>query len=235
MISKNPNAQIAIPGTNDKPRKDTTTLTKKQESVVKKQKRIEERKKRRNEWQPSDGLRVSGGLLMMVKRASLSYTENQGTMLPGYMDSTQYGGMNWGNKMNPGLPFAFGYQPDRLWLEGKGQDNVMSRDSLFNAPFTQQYSQTLNLTANLEPVKDFKIDLSMNKTFNKGYAELFKDTAGGGSEYAHLNPYETGGFSISYIAINTLFFSASAVFIAGISYKFSQNTDSRSPGSGVPL
>jgi cell surface protein SprA len=205
IISSNPNAQITMPNDNDRKRADSLAKLKKQQSLVKKQKAKEEKKKRRNEWQPSDGLRAVGGVLMMVKRASLSYTENQGTMLPGYMDSTQYAGMNWGNAMNPGLPFAFGYQPDRLWLEGKGQDNVMTRDSLFNAPFTQQYSQTLNLTANLEPFKDFKIDLSMNKTFNKGYSELFKDTLGGGSEYAHLNPYETGGFSISYIAINTLF------------------------------
>lgn len=205
VLSGNPNAQIVIPGINDKARADSIAKAKKQQSIVKKQKAKEEKKKRRNEWQPSDGLRMAGGLLMMIKRASLSYTENQGTMLPGYMDSTQYGGMNWGNNMNPGLPFAFGYQPDRLWLEGKGEDNVMSRDSLFNAPFTQQYSQSLNITANLEPIKDFKVDLSLTKTFNKGYSELFKDTIGGGSEYAHLNPYETGGFSISYIAINTIF------------------------------
>jgi len=113
--------------------------------------------------------------------------------------------MNFGNKMNPGAPFVFGYQPDRLWLEGKGRDNVMTRDSLFSAPFQQQFAQTFNITANIEPFKDFKIDLSMNKSFNKGYSELFKDTVGGGSDYSHLNPYETGGFSISYIAINTLF------------------------------
>ncbi len=185
--------------------KDSLKLVKKQESVVKKLKKQEARKKRRELWQPSDGLRAVGGLLMMVKRASLSYTENQGTMLPGFMDSTQYFGMNWGNRMNPGLPFAFGAQPDRLWLEGKGRDNVLTRDSLFNAPFSQQFTQTLNLTANLEPIRDFKVDLSMNKSFNKAYSEIFKDTMGGGSEYAHLNPYETGGFSISYIAIGTLF------------------------------
>lgn len=81
----------------------------------------------------------------------------------------------------------------------------MSRDSLFNGTFQQQYSQTLNLTVNVEPVKDFKIDISLMKTFNKGYSELFKDTVGGGSNFEHLNPYETGGFSISFIAINTLF------------------------------
>ncbi|MCC7031092.1 MAG: cell surface protein SprA, partial [Chitinophagaceae bacterium] len=114
-------------------------------------------------------------------------------------------GVNFRNNTNTGLPFAFGYQPDRYWLEGKGNDNVLTRDSLFNAPFQQQYAQTYNATVNVEPFKDFKIDLTWSKTFNKAYSELFKDTLGGGSEYAHLNPYETGGFTISYVAIKTLF------------------------------
>jgi cell surface protein SprA len=169
-------------------------------SVVKKK----TEKKKKGPYVPSNGVRVVGNLLMMVKRASFTYSENQGTTLPGFMDHTQYVGINTAT-MEPGLPFAFGYQPDRLWLEGKGQDNVMSRDSLFNAPFQQQYTQTFNVTANVEPFKDFRIDLNLNKTFNKAHAELFKDTLGGTSDFIHLNPYETGGFSISYIAMNTLF------------------------------
>ena len=162
------------------------------------------RKKKKKEFNPSTGVRILGNALMLVKRASFNYTENLGSTLPGYMDSTRMLGINT-SSMNPGLPFAFGYQPDRYWLEAKGQDNVLTRDSLFNAPFTQMYSQSLNITANLEPFKDFKIDLNLNKTFNKGHTELFKDTVGGTNDYIHLNPYETGGFSISYIAIRTMF------------------------------
>jgi len=167
-------------------------------------KKPDPKKKKKKEFVPSNTLRVIGNLVMMVKRGSLSYNENLGTTLPGYMDSTQFVGMNWRNGGNPDM-FAFGYQPDRLWLEGKGNDNVLTRDSLFNANFQQQYTQTLNMTANLEPIKDFKIDLTLTKTFNKSHNELFKDTVGGSNDYIHLNPYETGGFSISYIALNTIF------------------------------
>ena len=36
--------------------------------------------------------------------------------------------------------------------------------------------------------------------------ELFKDsTTGGGCKIEHLSPYAAGGFSVSYIAFNTLF------------------------------
>ena len=44
---------------------------------------------------------------MMVKRASFSYSENQGTTLPGYMDSTQFIGQNF-KSMAPGLDYVFG-------------------------------------------------------------------------------------------------------------------------------
>lgn len=44
-----------------------------------------------------------------------------GTILPGYMDSTQYLGVNFRNNTNSGLPFAFGYQPDRYWAGRKSK------------------------------------------------------------------------------------------------------------------
>lgn len=200
VFNNNPNASITSSDKNSKGKKDT--LGKKTVKPVVKKPPV---KKKKKEFNPSDGVRFVGNLLMMVKRASFSYNENQGTTLPGYMDSTQYLGVNWRNSNNREIPFAFGYQPDRYWLESKGNDNVLTRDSLFNGQFMQQYSQSLNITANLEPIKDFRIDLNLTKTFNKGFSELYKDTLGGGLDYAHLNPYETGGFSISYIAINTLF------------------------------
>ena len=200
VFNTNPNAKITTTDKNDQARKDSIAK-KKKSSVVKKEKKPKEKKV----WVPSSGVRAIGNVLLMVKRASFSYNENMGTTLPGFMDSTRFLGMNNVNNMNPGIPFAFGMQPDRLWLENKGRDNVLTRDSLFNAQFQQQFSQSLNITANLEPLKDFRIDLNLTKTFNKAHAELFKDTIGGGSDYVSLNPYETGGFSISYIAIKTMF------------------------------
>jgi len=161
--------------------------------------------KKKKEFVPPNALRLVGGMVMMLKRATMNYNENMGTILPGYMDSTQSFGMNVGNQFNPGGAFVMGYQPNRQWLEARGRDGIMTRDSLFNNVFRQQFTQTFNFTANLEPVKDFKIDVTMNRTFNKGYSELFKDTVGDGLNYVHLNPYENGGFQISYIALNTMF------------------------------
>ncbi|MVT11325.1 cell surface protein SprA [Chitinophaga sp. ysch24] len=141
--------------------------------------------------------------LLAVKRISINYSENNYTSLPGYMDSTQALGMNW-RSMQPGLAFVFGYQPDSKWLDEKARKGLISRDTLFNSQFRQQFSQSLNVQAQLEPVNSLRIDLSLTKTFSKTHTELFKDRYGAGN-YEHLDPYETGGFQVTSIMLKTFF------------------------------
>ncbi len=171
-----------------------------------KQKKKAERKKRRSTTPDvSDIERFSGRLLTMVKRTTVNVTENSGTTLPGYMDSTRFMGIN-DRTMAPGFNFVYGYQPDRPWLERQATNNKLSRDSLFNAQFQQQYSQTINLVTTLEPIKDLRIDMTLTQTFSKSLNELFKDTSFGATGvFTHNNIYETGSFTVSYIGLKTLF------------------------------
>ena len=70
----------------------------------------------------------------------------------------------------------------------------------------QQYSQTLNITTTLEPIKDFRVDVTINRSFSKSLSEVFKDTTlTGTGTFTHNNPYETGSFSSSFIGLKTLF------------------------------
>ena len=74
--------------------------------------------------------------------------------------------------------------------------------------FTQNFNQSITLTAQLEPVRDLTISINLRKTFNKNYSETFRyaDTSGGANyKFGHLNPYAGGGFDVSYIAYKTLF------------------------------
>jgi cell surface protein SprA len=147
--------------------------------------------------------RSVGRLLTMIRAVNIDYSEDYSSRLPGYMDSTQYIGQNW-NSMAPGLDYVFGKQPDSNWLNKKAAQGLITRDSTFNFLFRQSFRQHLNVTAQIEPIKELVIDLNLEKTFTKEYSELFKDTTGN-SGLHHLNPLATGGFSISYISFNTLF------------------------------
>ncbi len=171
----------------------------------KRERREERRKKRATNPEVNDLERFGGRLLTMVKRTTVNVTENSGTTLPGYMDSTRYMGMN-DRSGAPGFNFIYGYQPDRAWLEQQAIENRLSRDSLFNSQFQQQYSQNINIVTWVEPIKDLRFDISVTQTFSKSLSELFKDTSiGGNGQFTHNNINEMGSFTVSYIGLKTMF------------------------------
>ena len=144
-------------------------------------------------------------LATSVKRVGIQYTEDLGTTLPGYMDSTNHLGYNF-NSRQPGWDFILGYQPDTNWINRLGLKNGFSHDTLVSALIQQRYNQKLGLTAQVSPFRDFNIDLSLDKTFDKNYSELFKDTSEVDNVgFTRLSPYAAGSFNISYIAFKTLF------------------------------
>lgn len=156
----------------------------------------------------SPGMEAIGRFVTMVNRIQINYTQTQGTTLPGYMDSTRFMGVN-NYSMAPGYNFVYGYQPDNAWLARQAAAGRLSKDSLFNAEFQQTYSHNLSANAALVPIKDFRLDLSMQQSFSKSHSELYADTGfyltPSSNEFTHFNPYETGSFNISYIALHSMF------------------------------
>jgi hypothetical protein len=193
----------------------------KQRKKEEKEKRKKERAEARKRKGMSDGLRYFGRFISSVKRANFTYSENLGSTLPGYMDSTLAMGVNWRTDATQ-LPYAFGFQPDRNRLDYLGGRGLMSRDSFLNTNFQSSYNQTLNITATVEPIKDLNIALNWKKTFNKAYNELYKDS-NSVSGLSHLNPFETGGFSISYISFRTLFQDTDKNGLTKAFYDFENN------------
>lgn len=167
-------------------------------------------RKERRAWrqnqpvQMSGAVRFVGGLLTSVKRVSVNYSENANSAIYGYTDSTRILGMNF-RSMAPGLDYVFGWQPDTNFINHLATKGLITADPAFNFQNRQDYNQRLNINAQLIPVRDLTIDLSLDKTFGKSYSELYKDTLGFTGNFARLNPYTMGSFSISYISFQTLF------------------------------
>ncbi len=144
-------------------------------------------------------------LLTSLKRVGIQYTEDFGTTLPGYMDSTRVLGYN-PKSGQPGFDFIFGYQPDTNWINRFGSKGLLSTDTLISDMIRQRYNQRLNITAQVSPFRDFNIDINLDKTFDKQYSELYKDTSKFDNVgLTRLNPYALGSFSVSYISYQTLF------------------------------
>ena len=160
-------------------------------------------------------------MLTSIKRVGVTYNEGATTFLPGYMDSTKFLGNNF-NSMAPGLDFVFGRQPDSNWLKNAASRGLISSDSIQNNLFRQTYDQRLSINAQLEPARDLIIDINLDKSLNKTYTSLFKDTTGN-KNFAELSPYSGGGFSISYIAFQTLFEKFDPNNISATFKKFEDN------------
>ncbi|MCX8018900.1 MAG: cell surface protein SprA [Chitinophagaceae bacterium] len=192
------------------PKADTIRNKKGKIIKIKKPKKKKEKKQK----EPKDPNRLPevgkfakffGRILTSVKRVGVQYTEDMGTTLPGYMDSTRIFGYNPRSRQ-PGFDFIFGYQPDTNWINRMGARGLFSTDTLVTKLIQQRYNQRLNMTAQVSPFRDFNIDITLDKTFDKQYSELYKDTSKFDNiGLTRLNPYAMGSFSISYISFQTLF------------------------------
>ncbi len=187
----------------------------------KREARIQQRKRR--PVNAGDGaMRTAVQLATMVKRASVNYSENYNSRVPGFTDSARILGQNWKN-MQPGLDYVFGRQPDTAWLNRKAAEGALTRDSTFNLLFAQTFDQRLSINAQLEPIKELVIDLNLEKTYSKNYSELFKDTTQTGQNFGHLGPLAGGGFSVSYVSYQTLFRKYKATEVSQTFLEFQEN------------
>jgi cell surface protein SprA len=171
--------------------------------------------------QISGALKFAGRLITSLKRVSITYSENASSTIYGYTDSTHILGMNFKSGA-PGLGFIFGQQPDTSMINKFAQKGWLTADTNFNYQNRQDYNQKLSINAQLVPFRDLTIDLNLDKSFGKGYSELYKDTGGLGG-FVRLNPYTAGSFSVSYISYQTMFEKFSTNEVTATFKRFEDN------------
>ncbi|MEG2070828.1 MAG: cell surface protein SprA [Bacteroidales bacterium] len=144
---------------------------------------------------------------MLVRNASLSYSEGNGTVLPGYMHSPNLFGINFATN-SPGFAFVFGGQPDIRKLATDG--HWLTTDSLMNSAFESRYNQTVNFRATVEPFRDFRIDITANRNYTQNFTEYFRSDANGVMH--HYSPQTTGSFSMTFVGLSSFFSNSDQVF-----------------------
>ncbi len=156
--------------------------------------------------------------LLMLKKAGAQYTENKATTLPGFEGYSRILGEDYLTK-SPGWGFVFGGQPGDMfykgvdankraaWLNNAAARGWITDDTLLNQQFTQNRTNRLDANVSLEPFPDFKIDLTLFRSYTDNYSEFFKNIAdsAGNYGYQHLTPMDMGSYTISYLPIQTMF------------------------------
>jgi cell surface protein SprA len=141
-------------------------------------------------------------ILTMVKRVQLNYAENNGTFLPGYLQSPGFIGT-----LKPTFGFTFGSQRDiRQVAARNGWLTVFPE---FNQQYTEVHNSNLDYAIAVEPITDLKIDLTGGRSYSENFTENFNtlDVNGDGfsDEYNSLIQNTFGNFNISTNLIKTAF------------------------------
>ncbi|MQP25323.1 cell surface protein SprA [Flavobacterium sp. LMO8] len=135
------------------------------------------------------------GVITSVKNIQVNYTENKGTILPGYLP-----GLGFFGSSKPTLGFVFGSQADVRYEAAK--NGWLTSYPEFNQNFTQIENKKISLTAQLEVFPDLKIDLNADRSYTYNFSEQYDVT---GNDYNSRAPYDFGNFNISTILIKTSF------------------------------
>ncbi len=143
-------------------------------------------------------------VMMALKTVSVSYTEANGTFVPGYIPRTSVMGMEQtGDVFAPGVGFIAGWQ-ERNYLERANRNGWLTTDTLLNSAFLINNTQTVNIRANIEPINGMRIDVTATRTFGTNITEYYKYDASTGEFYRHSQMI-TGSFSMTYGTWRTAF------------------------------
>tara|TARA_R110000744_G_scaffold50555_1_gene109228 strand:- start:4411 stop:11529 length:7119 start_codon:yes stop_codon:yes gene_type:complete len=134
-------------------------------------------------------------IVTMVKRLNLNYSENSGTVLPGYTQSVGFVGTT-----KPTIGFLFGSQADVRFEAAR--NGWLTSFEQFNEQFIQRTNKQLNITATAQPTKDITIDLVADRQYSDSYQENFNVVD---QEYNLQLGNNYGSFSISTMMIGTAF------------------------------
>jgi len=142
-------------------------------------------------------------VLMGLRTISATYSETDGTFVPGYLPSTAilgFEGVRSGAA--PGLPFVLGWQ-DPDFARNAAAKGWLTQDTAQVDAYKLTRNINFTYRINIEPFPFFRIDITGTRQFSRNRSEYYRPTATG--DFELLNPLESGNFSISGLFIRTAF------------------------------
>ena len=200
----------------------------KEERKEKKEKRIKDREERRKgKVDPLGGFLAR--MLMSVRNVSGTYSMTDGTLLPGFNQESYVLGMPSG--INRQLTaFVFGQQgydllgrangyditniaSNNSTISGSSSENWLVKNEELNKAHTITHTQNINLRASLEPLKDFTVELSMNRTFGNNASDFYRwvkddplnTDPNAAGQYRSQSQVETGTLTYTTVSIGSAF------------------------------
>ena len=141
------------------------------------------------------GLTSVVDLLSTIKRVQFSYSENNGSVLPGYLPSVGFAG-----GLQPTLGYTLGSQADVRYYAAR--QGWLTGFPNFNQPFTQLQNSLFKVSAQWTPLNGLIVDLNADRNYSENILEnYFVDN----QEYLPQNTSLFGNFGMSTVLIKTAF------------------------------
>ena len=148
-----------------------------------------------------------------VKTAKISYSENNGTALPGFKGVAGFLGRdNLSDGFAPTLGFVFGSQIDirnKAFEKGWLVDRAVGSE-YYNKTYSNTHYNKLDYTISLKPFKEFNIELTGNKIRTNNLSQQLDVEGGVLNTNAPIT--QSGNFSTSYSMLSTVFKSSDELF-----------------------
>jgi len=144
------------------------------------------------------------GLLTVLDRVQVNYSDTKGIFLPGYTNNIGFGGT-----LKPTAGFTFGSQNDVRREAARKGWLTMYQD--FNEQYIRTDNQLLDIQAGLKLLPGMTIDLIANRMYSDTYTENFRvdpETMA----YNSIIPNTYGNFNISTNMIRTSFNTSTKEF-----------------------
>ncbi len=156
---------------------------------------------------PAQGEKLSSGnqalkFLMMLQSINGSYTINESTSLSGFDRNAFLFGLD-STFAAPGVSFILGSQDPGI-KQRAARNGWLVRNEALTSPFRQTFGTDIDIQADLQPAKDLRIQLTMNRGLNNQYQEIFRFDEGQDA-FRTLTPSRSGSYSISFLSIKTAF------------------------------
>ncbi len=159
--------------------------------------------KKKKDGELSNPVKNALRFVSMFKQVTLTYTLNNGTVLPGYLHTPEYLGQSFMTG-TPGFDFILGMQDPGIRYR-LARQGAITLDPQLASFFMENTSQAYTAKITLEPIKDMRIDLDFNFNESQNIQSNFRYDADSSESIRDIGLRQMGQFSRSAIFWRTAF------------------------------
>ena len=192
----------------------------------------EDTAKKKKEKDINPILKVVVRAVMAVRSVNYNYSVTDGMLLPGFNGETSMVGLDR-NFNAPSFGFVSGRQnfdllgnstrawgTDSSYAEHASTNDWLVKNSQINTQHTVAHTQNYSLKANIQPLKYFSINLSLNRTESENQNSYYRWSedlnSPGDSLFQYQNPINTGNLNFTTITWQTAFTTFDDTYVSDI-------------------